>query len=191
MKKVFSSLGENTAPKQYTSMIAYTVNISNHQWIVPYSCVWEECSPDKQYRFLKYIHREIYNKLTGYLEIDNKVAFEFTKKGELHSHGYFTFKDCYSGFGKYPIIIQKYILNKICTKNRHAAFVRWVEDKRIWLDYIEKESASSGYNYYVTTGEQTITLKKTVDWYLSNEPKLPTEEKMLELAKADAKATIL
>lgn len=167
MQKENSNLGEFSHGKPICNMLAYTINVSPKQYILPYSCHWDDCSPSKQFRYLKYIHRQIYNKFKDYLEPGNKVAFEFTKKGELHSHGFFRYKTKYVGYECHPISMMKYIINQIATKSRHAAYCRWVEDEVVWISYIEKESEKSGYKYYETSGEQMIKqTDKKIDFYL-------------------------
>lgn len=164
MKEVISNLGEITL----SNMMAYTINISPDQWLINEG-YWKDMSPDEQYMYLKKLHRKIYEYIISYIDGDNKVCFEFTKKNEVHSHGYFTFKDKYATYKRYEVMIMKYVKKIIMCDNSHVCYARWAEDKDKWNIYITKELASSGYPSYIHDNKPITRLRKTIVSFIDQE----------------------
>lgn len=163
MNIVISNLGEITPvnPAVVINVLSYTINIDPKHIMVDYNCAyWGDLSPDKQMTFLKKIHVSIYRDKKSYLQPENEVCFEFTKNGEVHSHGYFTFKDQYGGYDRYMIMFQKYVNSLIFTKSRFTCFVKWVDNLDKWKEYMHKDLATSGFQPYITTGEPQTNIRK-------------------------------
>lgn len=145
-------LGE-VSPKQRGSMLAYTVNISPKDKIPGRPGEWGTWTPDEQVQYLRRLHYKVFIENYKLLEIHddnlyhNQVNFEFTKAGEVHSHGYFLLKEKYGGYKRYIITITK-SLKSMLPKSYYNVVCKWAEEPETWLKYMVKEVTESGYGSY-------------------------------------------
>lgn len=168
-------LGEITANGQPKSnMMAYTINLPPNYYhsygIMGYD-KWSDMLPVDQERFLKGVHTRVFRILRKYLEDDNMVVFEFTKKGEVHSHGYYRYKQTYVGYEIHKVTLTKIILKELKLKNKWATLVKWVTEEDKWISYLRKDLATSGFKEYKTSGEQIINKQPSILRYLNSEVK--------------------
>lgn len=182
-KNVISNLGEITANETSApaaaptaapcNMMAYTINIHpmyRHLDYMRSGSKWTDLLPKEQECFLKRVHTNMFRILRKYLEDDNMVAFEFTKKGETHSHGYFRYKQTYLGYEIHPITLQKTIMKWLNVRQKCVAFCRWVTDEIKWKDYMAKDLATSGFTQFKSTGEQIVSKTPSILRYLNVKP---------------------
>lgn len=172
-KSVISILGEITPletdipPVMLSTMLCYTINISPNT-CVPYEIgLWGEKDPDEQNVILKKIHKRVYVEMNRYLSEeesygDNKVWFEFTKSGELHSHGYFILKEKFSGYDRYVNLFMKKF-KTLLPRSNYAVVVKWAEDKDKWVEYCSKDEHRSGYKPY--SAEFCENVIRDICWY--------------------------
>lgn len=163
-------LGDITPVLLVSEMLCYTVNISPKEYI--HGSIWGDMNPDEQYEILKRVHRTVYLKMYSYLNKDedenNAVCFEFTKSGELHSHGYFKLLSKYSGYDKYRVLLQKEIKNSLTKKaSNFMVYVKYAEEEKKWIDYIRKDIGKSGYEEYKSSIE-CETKRVTILDFLKN-----------------------
>lgn len=165
---VGSSLGDPT-PNEPKGL-AYTINISPKDYVMKEG-VWGVLKPDDQHKFLKRIHKHGFLKMEDYIDIhnedynSNKVCFEFTKSGELHSHGYYILKDKYTGYKRYEVLLSK-SLKELLPKSNYNVIVKVMENYDKWNKYITKDLDKSGYKEYIANYCE-VTYKDIL-WYMEN-----------------------
>lgn len=136
-----------------STLLCYTINLSPDQWVE--STLWSSKLPDEQVEYLKKVHRYVYLNIYKLLDKDdnNKVCFEFTKKGEVHSHGYFRLQEKYNGYDRNLYTILKYLKqilpSRTQKKYKYALDLKWSTDEDGWKNYMLKDINVSGFNEYV------------------------------------------
>lgn len=185
MKEVISILGEITPDgiPIVINMLCYTINLSPNYMITGSS--WGDKSPMEQYMVLKRIHRSMYLRMYKHLstdeEITNEVAFEFTKAGELHSHGYFILDKKYGGYERYKYMLLKFARAAMMLPNwnNNAIFIRYANDNQTWINYLNKDLSKSGFKKYVADIESETRILSIVD-FLKYQTKPHSEERNTE-----------
>lgn len=186
-KSVRSSLGDLTPKNNKPKGLAYTVNISPKDYVSK-TGVWGVLSPDEQCKFLKRLHKHGKLCLEEYLDsdleeyFDNKVCFEFTKNGELHSHGYYILQDKYTGYKRYEILLSK-SLKSMLPKSKWNVLVKQMEDYDKWNEYMMKEVETSGYKPY--NAQYCEITRHDIMWYISKDQNETIEKKGAERSESD------
>lgn len=184
MKEVISVLGEITPDRPVViNMLCYTINLSPKYMF--HGTAWGDKSPVEQYRVLRRVHRTMYLRIYKYLstdeEITNEVAFEFTKAGELHSHGYFILDKKYGGYERYKYMLLKFARAAMMLPNwnNNAIFIRYANDNESWINYLNKDLSVSGFEKYRADIESETTILTILD-YLNYPAKPHSEERNTE-----------
>lgn len=152
-----SNILTGTRPVQTSDCLCYTVNISPSDKPFGASAPWGALTPDAQFKFLRRVHHFVYVKMSKFMRdgcldgcyqgFNNGCAFEFTKRMELHSHGYYVVQSKYAGITRTKAMLQK-LLQAWLPRHKAVCYVRFAEDPNIWLTYISKDLATSGYDIY-------------------------------------------
>lgn len=171
-------LGYITPEKRLYRGLAYTVNISPKHYVTGLG-TWGMASPDDQCRFLRKVHKlgyiGIYKLIDKSIDVENNmVSFEFTKNGELHSHGYYILEDKYNiNYKRYHMLLAKQ-MKKLLPKSNYTLIIRPMEEYEKWSQYMSKDEATVGYKPYVA---KHCEHKNTISWFIPIANEVSVQEK--------------
>lgn len=112
--------------------------------------MYKNLSRRVQIGIIKKVVRDVYLDLRnkGTLYELNEWHFEFHESGTIHAHGFFTFKESYSGYSLWGIYIAKKVHNLLGRKGVRSDIgcrCIWSRNEQRWLAYIRKDAVNGVY----------------------------------------------
>uniref|UniRef100_UPI004047DE9E hypothetical protein n=1 Tax=Limnohabitans sp. TaxID=1907725 RepID=UPI004047DE9E len=158
------------------NMLAYTINISPDHRL--FGSKWGDKKPDVQVGILQRVHKRLCLEMRRQVDDDNGVAFEFTKSGEVHSHGYLVFKDKYTGYERWKTTVRKALKGYIYVPfdNFVAVVTKWCDNAPQWIKYISKDLSTSGYKLYKYDWAPEYIKVNIIEWIVNEENKLKIKQ---------------